>query len=100
MRRCMETSLCVECTREGHVAVRAEAEVRLASGQVLGPSDSVWLCKRCFGAVRQLRTHTQRRALGLPRVRAGRGLLPAQHHQWLLHQIPSAKTAGHRAQKR
>jgi hypothetical protein len=93
--------LCVECTQEGHLAVRTEAgQVRLTSGQVLSSSDSVWLCSRCFGAVRRLRTHGDRRAQGLPRVRAGRGLLLAEHHQWLLHQIPAATKTGRKLPKR
>ena len=77
--------LCVECRREGSLAISAPHIFG-------GASDSVWLCRPCFGAVQGLKTHTQRMQQGLPRIKAGQGLVPSCRQMQLLAQIPEKKS--------
>eukprot|EP01043_Picozoa_sp_COSAG02_P062041 COSAG02_NODE_8466_length_2563_cov_1.844156_2_plen_173_part_00 len=89
--RVWRVHMCVECCQPGAFALRATTPDgrRIISADTV----SVWLCKRCYEAVHAMRTQGERTQFGLPRVRAGRGLMAASHWHWLLQQIPVKKKA-------
>jgi len=96
-RRVWATHLCVECRKPGSVALSAMTPdgVRLVSAGCV----AVWLCQPCLKSVQSVRTFGERREVGFPNVRTGRGLIPPQHWEWLLSAVPEPKKRKKRRRK-